>query len=84
MRGPLSRLGYADEQISEGIVEMLYGNIRAMDQSEEKRRWETSQELYQAADAAFHQQHYRACAGLAYYACFQAMWCALGDPPLGV
>ncbi len=54
-----------------------------MDQAEEKRRWETSQELYQAADAAFRQQHYRACVGLAYCACFQAMWVALDDPPLG-
>lgn len=54
-----------------------------MDQAEEARRWETSQELYQAADATLKQQMYRACAGLAYYACFQAMWVALGDPPLG-
>jgi uncharacterized protein (UPF0332 family) len=54
-----------------------------MDSGEETRRWETSQELYQAADTALRQQRYRACAGLAYYACFQAMWVALGDPPLG-
>jgi uncharacterized protein (UPF0332 family) len=54
-----------------------------MDQEEALRRWDTSQELYQAAADAFTQQHYRACAGLAYYACFQAMWVALGDPPLG-
>jgi uncharacterized protein (UPF0332 family) len=54
-----------------------------MDQREEQQRWETAQELYQAADAAFQQQHYKACAGLAYYACFQAMWVALGDPPSG-
>ena len=54
-----------------------------MDQAEEARRWEASQELYQAADAALKQQLYRACVGLAYYACFQVMWVALGDPPLG-
>jgi hypothetical protein len=54
-----------------------------MDETEEQRRWETTQELYRAADAAFQQQHYRACVGLAYYACVQAMWAALGDPPLG-
>jgi uncharacterized protein (UPF0332 family) len=54
-----------------------------MDLNEEMRRWETSQELYQAADVALRQQRYRACVGLAYYACFQAMWVALGDPPLG-
>ena len=54
-----------------------------MDQAEERRRWETAQELHRAADAALKQYHYRACAGLAYYACFQAMWGALGDPPAG-
>jgi hypothetical protein len=54
-----------------------------MDLDEEIRRWETSQELSQAADVALRQQRYRACVGLAYYACFQAMWVALGDPPAG-
>jgi hypothetical protein len=54
-----------------------------MDQAEERRRGETAQELRRAADAALNQHHYRACAGLAYYACFQAMWVALGDPPAG-
>ena len=32
---------------------------------------------------ASRQQHYRACVGLAYYACFQAMWVAVGTPPAG-
>lgn len=54
-----------------------------MDEVEEQRRWETAQELYQAALDVLDQQHYRACAGLAYYACFQAMWVALSDPPTG-
>jgi hypothetical protein len=54
-----------------------------MDLDKERRRWDTSQELYQAADVALRQQCYRACVGLAYYACFQAMWVALGDPPSG-
>ena len=54
-----------------------------MDQAEALQRWDTSQELYQAASDAFAPQRYRACVGLAYYACFQAMWVALGDPPLG-
>ena len=54
-----------------------------MDLNEEIRRWETSQELYQAAGMTLRQQRYRACVGLAYYACFQAMWVALGDLPLG-
>ncbi len=54
-----------------------------MEQAEQIRRWETSEELYQAADVARRQQLYRASVGLAYYAAFQAMWVALGDPPLG-
>jgi hypothetical protein len=37
-----------------------------MDEVEKQRRWETAQELYQAATTALNQQHYRACAGLAY------------------
>jgi uncharacterized protein (UPF0332 family) len=54
-----------------------------MDEIEEQRRWETAQEFYQAATTARNQQQYRACVGLAYYACFQAMWVALSDPPTG-
>jgi uncharacterized protein (UPF0332 family) len=54
-----------------------------MDEVEEQRRWETAQEFYQAATTALNQQQYRACVGLAYYACFQAMWVALSDPPTG-
>ena len=54
-----------------------------MDKTEEQLRWGTAKELYHAADAVFHQQRYKACAGLTYYACFQAMWVALGDPPTG-
>jgi uncharacterized protein (UPF0332 family) len=54
-----------------------------MDQAEERRRWDTAHELYHAAKAVLQRRHYGACAGLAYYACFQAMWVALGDPPTG-
>lgn len=54
-----------------------------MDEIDKQRRWDTAQELYQAATTALGQQYYRACAGLAYYACFQAMWVALSDPPTG-
>src|ERR1700675_2704327 len=54
-----------------------------MDQAEERRRRDITHEIYHAADATLQQRHYSACAGLAYYACFQAMWVALGDPPLG-
>jgi uncharacterized protein (UPF0332 family) len=54
-----------------------------MDEVEEQRRWETAQEFYQAATTVLNHQQYRACVGLAYYACFQAMWVALSDPPTG-
>ena len=54
-----------------------------MDQAEERRRWDTAHELYHAAKAVFQQRHYGACAGPAYYACFQAMWVALGAPLTG-
>ena len=54
-----------------------------MDQTEERRRWDTAHELYHTAKAALQQRYYGACASLAYYACFQAMWVALGDPPTG-
>lgn len=54
-----------------------------MAQAEERRRWATPYELYHAAEATLQQRRYGACAGLAYDACFQAMWVALGDPPAG-
>jgi uncharacterized protein (UPF0332 family) len=53
-----------------------------MDEVEKQHRWETAQEFYQAAATALNQQHYRACAGLAYYNCFQAMWVALATHQL--
>jgi len=54
-----------------------------MDQAEQSRRWETAQEHRQAAEHALTQQLYRASVSRSYYACFQAMWVALGDPPRG-
>jgi uncharacterized protein (UPF0332 family) len=54
-----------------------------MDQAEAQRRWTAATEFAQAAEMASRQQHYRACVGLAYYACFQAMWVAVGTPPAG-
>jgi uncharacterized protein (UPF0332 family) len=54
-----------------------------MDQAEQSRRWETAQEHRQAAEHALAQQLYRASVSRSYYACFQAMWVALGDPPRG-
>jgi uncharacterized protein (UPF0332 family) len=54
-----------------------------MEQEEKERRWEAAQELSRAANMALQSQMNGACVGLAYYAGFQAMWLALGDPPLG-
>jgi uncharacterized protein (UPF0332 family) len=54
-----------------------------MDLAEKNCRWETVQELYRGAELALQHQLYRACTGLAYYASFQAMWVALGNPPQG-
>jgi len=54
-----------------------------MDQAEAQRRWTAATEFAQAAETADRQQQYRACVGLAYYACFQAMWVAVGTPPAG-
>lgn len=54
-----------------------------MDKAEQSRRWETAQEHRQAAELALAQQFYRASVSRSYYACFQAMWIALGDPPRG-
>jgi uncharacterized protein (UPF0332 family) len=52
-----------------------------MDKAEQSRRWETAQEHRQAAEQALAQQLYRASVSRSYYACYQAMWVALGDPP---
>jgi uncharacterized protein (UPF0332 family) len=54
-----------------------------MDQSEQTRRWTTAQEHYQAAQLLFNQGLFKSCASRCYYACFHAIWVAVGDPPLG-
>jgi uncharacterized protein (UPF0332 family) len=54
-----------------------------MDKAEQTRRWETAQEHYNAAQQLLASGLYRACVSRSYYACFQAMWVAVGDPPLG-
>jgi len=43
----------------------------------------TAQENQAAAQQTFLQGFYRTSVSRSYYACFQAMWVALGDPPLG-
>jgi len=54
-----------------------------MDPSEQTRRWETAQEHYKAAEILLNHGLYKASVSRCYYACFQAMWVAVGDPPLG-
>ena len=54
-----------------------------MDKAEQTRRWETAQEHYTAAQQLLTQGLYRASVTRSYYACFQAMWVAAGDPVLG-
>jgi uncharacterized protein (UPF0332 family) len=55
-----------------------------MDKTEEQRRWQTAEEHRQAAQKLFAEGLYRASVSRSYYACYQAMWVALGDPPAGV
>jgi uncharacterized protein (UPF0332 family) len=54
-----------------------------MDKTEEQRRWQTAEEHRQAAQRLYVEGLYRASVSRGYYACYQAMWVALGDPPLG-
>ena len=53
-----------------------------MDKNEELRRWQAAQESHQAAQQALLQGFCATSASRSYYACFQAMWVAVGDPPL--
>jgi uncharacterized protein (UPF0332 family) len=54
-----------------------------MDKAEELRRWQTAEENHRAAQEALRQGFSGAGVNRSYYACFQAMWVAVGDPPLG-
>ena len=55
-----------------------------MERAEEARRWQMAQENQTAAKNAFTQNFFGTSVSRSYYACFQAMWVALGDPPRGV
>lgn len=54
-----------------------------MDKAEQLRRWRTAEENHQAAQEALRQGFSGTCVSRSYYACFQAMWVAVGDPSLG-
>ena len=54
-----------------------------MDKIEELRRWHAAQESHRAAQHALLHGFLATSASRSYYACFQAMWVALGNPPRG-
>ena len=55
-----------------------------MDTVEQARRWANAQEKVQAAQVCHDHQLYGESATRSYYACYQAMWAAVGEPPLGL
>jgi uncharacterized protein (UPF0332 family) len=55
-----------------------------MDPAEQARRWANAKEKLQAAQLRFNHQLYGESLTRSYYACYQAMWAAVGDTPLGM
>lgn len=55
-----------------------------MDAAEQARRWASAKAKRAAAQLCFAHQFYSESATLSYYACYQAMWAAVGDPPAGL
>jgi len=55
-----------------------------MDAGEQRRRWTNAKERLQAAQLCYDQQLYGESITRSYYACYQAMWAAVGDPALGL
>jgi uncharacterized protein (UPF0332 family) len=55
-----------------------------MDTAEQARRWAKAKEKLQAAQLCYDHQLYGESATRSYYACYQAMWAAVGDPTLGL
>lgn len=53
-----------------------------MDAAEETQRWRVALENRRAAEQALHQGFLGTSVSRGYYACFQAMWVAVGDPSL--
>jgi uncharacterized protein (UPF0332 family) len=53
-----------------------------MDKTEETRRWRTAHENHRAAEQALLHGFLGTSVSRSYYACFQAMWVAVGDPSL--
>jgi uncharacterized protein (UPF0332 family) len=59
-------------------------NDARMDTVEPAQRWMNTKEQLQAAQICFDHQLYGAIVTRSYYACYQAMWAAVGDPALGL
>ncbi len=55
-----------------------------MDPAEQARRWANAKEKLQAAQLCFNHQLYGESLTRSYYACYQAMWAAVGATPLGM
>jgi uncharacterized protein (UPF0332 family) len=55
-----------------------------MDADEQARRWVNAQQKLQAAQLCYDHQLYGESVTRSYYACYQAMWAAVGEPPLGL
>jgi uncharacterized protein (UPF0332 family) len=55
-----------------------------MDAVEQVRRWANAKEKLQAARLCCEHQLHGESITRSYYACYQAMWAAVGDPALGL
>lgn len=55
-----------------------------MSRDELVRRWANAKAKRAAAELCLRQGFYTESITLSYYACYQAMWVALGDPPAGL
>jgi uncharacterized protein (UPF0332 family) len=51
-----------------------------MDAAEQARRWVSAKEKWTAAQVCYDHQLYGESLTRSYYACYQAMWAAVGDP----
>ena len=52
--------------------------------TEQTRRWINATEKLRAAHLCYDQKLYGESVTRSYYACYQAMWAAVGDPTLGL
>ncbi len=55
-----------------------------MDAAEQARRWASAKAKLAAAQLCSAHQFYSESTTLSYYACYQAMWVAVGDPVAGL